>query len=53
MGGDGVDPVDPIDFVLAETLGMSLGQVRALPNTEVVEWRAFLYWRNEMGRLNS
>lgn len=30
---------------------MSLGQVRALPNAEIEEWRAFLYYRSEMQKL--
>lgn len=33
------------DFVLAELLGKSLGEVRAMPNAEVVEWMAFLAYR--------
>ena len=42
---------DPLDFVLAENLGMSLGQVRSLPNSEYVEWAAFYKYRHEMERL--
>lgn len=34
MKGDGITP----DFVLAEKLGRSVGEVRALPNTEFEEW---------------
>jgi hypothetical protein len=48
-----LEEIDPIDFLLAESLGKSLGEVRALPNSEIVEWRAFLRWRSEMQRLHS
>lgn len=34
MRGDGITP----DFVLAEKLGMSVGEIRALPNVEYSEW---------------
>ena len=33
--------VDSFDFVLARDLGRSLAEVRALPQSEIVEWRAF------------
>lgn len=36
------------DFVLGELLGKSLGEVRAFPNAEVVEWMAFLAYRRAM-----
>ena len=39
------------DFVLAELLGKSLGEIRALPNAEVVEWMAFLAYRRAMAEL--
>ena len=39
------------DFVLGELLGKSLGEVRALPNAEVVEWMAFLAYRRAMAEL--
>ncbi len=39
------------DFVLAELLGKSLGEVRALPNAEVVEWMAFLAYRRAVAEL--
>ena len=39
------------DFVLAEMLGKSLGEVRALPNAEVVEWMAFLAYRRAMAEI--
>ncbi len=39
------------DFVLAELLGRSLGEVRALPNAEVVEWMAFLAYRRAVAEL--
>lgn len=44
--------LDPLDFVLAENLGLSLGQVRDLPNAEHVEWRAFFKYRHEMEKLH-
>lgn len=34
--------IDAIDYVLAEKLGKSLGEIRALPNAEIVEWGAYL-----------
>lgn len=43
--------VDDIDFHLAEGLGLSLGQVRALPESEIVEWRAFYKYRAAMDDL--
>jgi hypothetical protein len=33
--------IDTDDFTLAENLRMSLSAVRAMPNTEWVEWRAY------------
>jgi len=39
------------DFVLAEMLGKSLGEVRALPNAEVVEWMAFLAYRRALAEV--
>lgn len=48
MQWDDVPPVDPLDFILAEALGKSLGEIRALPNAEIVQWRAFFHWRKEM-----
>jgi hypothetical protein len=36
------------DFVLAETLGKTLGEIRATPNIEIVEWRAFYKYRAAM-----
>jgi hypothetical protein len=39
------------DFVLAELLGKSLGEVRALPNAEVVEWTAFLAYRRALAEV--
>lgn len=44
--------IDAFDFVLAQDLGMSLGEVRDLPEAEVVEWRAFYLYRAEMEKLN-
>lgn len=42
---------DAVDFVLAETMGKTLSEVRALPNAEITEWRAFLKYRNAMEEL--
>ena len=42
------DEIDAFDFVLAQDLSMSLGQVRALSNAEVVEWQAFYKYRLAM-----
>jgi hypothetical protein len=39
------------DFVLGELLGRSLGEVRALPNAEVVEWLAFLAYRRALAEV--
>lgn len=44
--------VDSFDFVLAEALGKTLGEVRSLPNREYVEWRAFYRYRNAMDDLS-
>ena len=41
MDGD----IDVTDFVLGELLHKGLGEVRAMPNAEVVEWIAFLAYR--------
>lgn len=35
-----------MDFVLAEQLGKSLAEVRAMPHAEYVEWAAFYTWRH-------
>jgi hypothetical protein len=43
-----LEEIDVLDFLLAQDLGMSLTQVRALPNTEHVEWRAFYEYRAAM-----
>ena len=40
------------DFVLAEMLGKSLGEVRALPNAEVVEWMAYLAYRRALAEID-
>ena len=40
------------DFVLAEMLGKSLGEVRALPNAEVVEWMAYLAYRRAQAEID-
>lgn len=44
---------DLISFVLAERLGKSLGEVRALPRREIEEWAAFYAYRDLHEELNS
>lgn len=40
---------DPFEFVLAESLGMTLAQVRAsMTAGEYAEWYAFHTWRRAM-----
>ena len=39
------------DFVVGEALGKSLGEVRALPNAEVVEWLAFFAYRRALAEV--
>lgn len=46
--GGGPGAIDVFDFVLAESLGMTLGQVRAMPNVEYVQWRAFYKVRHAL-----
>lgn len=49
MRGD----IDPLDFVLAETLGKSLAEIRDLDNAEFIEWRAFRKVRDALTELHS
>lgn len=49
MQGD----LDAYDFVLAERLHKTLGEVRAMPNSEIVVWRAWDTYRNAMRELAS
>ena len=44
--------LDPWDFTLARALRMSLTEVRALPNLEHVQWRAYFTWEREMRKLD-
>lgn len=46
-----LEEIDALPFVLAERLGKSLGQVRAMPNAEIVEWRAFFKYRHALQEL--
>lgn len=39
------------DFVLAEALGKSIAEVRALDNAEVVEWHAFFAYRRAVAEV--
>lgn len=48
-----LDEIDPLDYVLAENLGKTLAEIRAMPSRDFAEWRAFLYYRSEMQQLHS
>lgn len=41
--------IDPIDFILAEQLGCTLGEIGALPAREVELWRG---WRTVRAALS-
>lgn len=45
--------LDPLDFLLAEKLGKTLAEIRALPNAEVEAWRAFHRVRGELEKLHA
>lgn len=45
--------IDTFDFALAEALGKTLGEIHALPNDEVVAWRAYHRVRRELEKLGS
>lgn len=39
--------LDPFDFVLAESLHMTVEEMRdRMSNNEYLQWRAFYVWRN-------
>ena len=40
--------VDVLDYLVAEALGKTLGEVRALPQAELTEWKAFYTYRAAM-----
>jgi hypothetical protein len=44
--------VDALDFVIATRLGKSLGEIRQLPNAELVEWAAYLKFERAMQELH-
>lgn len=44
--------IDALDFMLAEALGKTLGEIRSMPNSELVEWRAYYRVRAEMEKLH-
>lgn len=48
-----METVDTMDFVLAEMLGKTLEEVRAMDSYEVEEWRAFLEVRHVKRELAS
>jgi hypothetical protein len=39
---------DGFEFFLGEKLGKNLGEIGALPNTEIVEWRAWFVHKQLM-----
>lgn len=43
--------LDSFDFTLAQDLSRTLGEVRAMPNSEVVEWRAYYRYHTAMDDL--
>jgi hypothetical protein len=45
--------IDAFDFELALDLGKTLGEIRDLPNQEIVAWRAYYRVRNELQKLHA
>jgi hypothetical protein len=45
--------IGDLEFVVAERLGLSLGQVHDLPNAELEDWRAFYEYRAAMRDLEA
>lgn len=43
--------LDPFDFVLAETLHLTLAQVGALSNNEYLRWKAWHVYRAAMAEM--
>lgn len=44
--------LDAFDFLLAERLGMTVGELRdRMSNDEYLQWRAYIKWRNAMQEL--
>lgn len=43
--------LDAFDFVLAETLHITLAQVGAMSNNEYLRWRAWHVYRNAMAEM--
>ena len=43
--------LDTFDFVLAETLGMTLAQVGEMSNNEYLRWRAYHVWKQAMSEM--
>jgi hypothetical protein len=43
--------ISPLDYMLATRLGKSLTEIRSLPNSEIVEWGAYLRYEHEMQKL--
>ena len=43
-----LDEVDTFEFRLARDLGVTLTQLREMPQAEYVQWRAFYTWEYAM-----
>ena len=41
---------DQFDFILAEKLGKTLGEIHQMPNAEYVGWRAWYRYERAMDR---
>lgn len=37
--------LDSFEFILAESLGQSLQEIRDMPNTDYLQWRAYYVYR--------
>lgn len=40
--------LDPFEFILAESLGMTRAELQRMGNDEYLQWRAFHTWRAAM-----
>jgi hypothetical protein len=47
------EELDPFDYQLAENLGMTVEQVRQMPNREYAAWQAFYVWRHARRELEA
>jgi hypothetical protein len=48
-----LEEISPLDYILATRLSKSLGEIRAMPNAEIVEWSVYLEYEAEMTKLHS